>query len=219
MKEIITLAGEELWLLPQKAIYWPEQRCLFIADTHFGKIGHFRKEGIGIPAQAQENNYQRLFDLLIQVQAKKVYFLGDLFHSHMNSEWLSFKNTLSYFPNCEFHLVSGNHDILHASSYIQAQLHCHLESIPLGPFWLSHEPETPPEDYYNLCGHIHPGVALKGIGRQSLRLACYFFGPTGGILPAFGDFTGLYQLKPKKNDQVYLIAEGKVIASDKLNLI
>ncbi|PTM01813.1 MAG: phosphoesterase [Bacteroidetes bacterium] len=211
MKESITLAGEELWLLAQKAIYWPDKRTLFIADTHFGKIGHFRKEGLAIPAEAQKNNYQRLFDLLLQVQPKALYFLGDLFHSKMNNEWLSFMETIAYFPHCEFHLISGNHDILQAANYSEAQLHCHLESIPLGPFWLSHEPEEAPAGFYNLCGHIHPGVSLKGMAKQSLRLPCFFLEERGGILPAFGDFTGLYTMKAKKGTQVFLIAEGKVI--------
>ena len=211
MKESITLAGEELWLLSQKAIYWPQERTLFIADTHFGKIGHFRKEGLAIPAGAQKNNYRRLFDLLLQVQPKKLYFLGDLFHSKMNTEWQSFTETIARFPNCEFHLISGNHDILRTAYYQEAQLHCHLESIPLGPFWLSHEPEVAPDELYNLCGHIHPGVKLKGMGKQSLRLPCFFFTERGGILPAFGDFTGLFTMTAKAQNKVYLIIEGKVI--------
>ena len=33
----VQLAGEELWLLPEKAIYWPAQQALLIADVHFGK--------------------------------------------------------------------------------------------------------------------------------------------------------------------------------------
>ena len=218
MKESITLAGEELWLLAQKAIYWPDRRILFLADTHFGKIGHFRKEGLAIPAAAQQNNYQRLIDLLLQVQPKQVYFLGDLFHSKMNKEWLSFRETIGHFPNCEFHLVSGNHDILQTTNYQEAQLHCHFESIPLGPFWLSHEPEEAPIGLYNLCGHIHPGVSLKGVGRQSLRLPCFFLEERGGILPAFGDFTGLYTMKVKKSDKVFLIVEGKVIDAKGLGL-
>ena len=218
MKESISLANQELWLLPQKAVYWPSKRILFIADTHFGKISHFRKKGLAIPAQAKKNNYKRLFELVLRVKPEKVYFLGDLFHSEMNSEWIAFKDTLSHFPDCEFHLINGNHDILHALSYQQAQLYCHLKSIQIGPFWLSHEPEEAPEGLYNLCGHIHPGVSLKGKARQSLRLPCFFFGENQGILPAFGDFTGLYNMKPKANNRVYIIADERVINAQELGL-
>jgi DNA ligase-associated metallophosphoesterase len=218
MKESIFLANQELWLLPQKAIYWPDKRIVFIADTHLGKISHFRKKGLAIPAEAQKNNYQRLFDLVLQVQPKKLYFLGDLFHSEMNSEWMAFKETIGHFPNCEFHLVNGNHDILQAISYKQAKLQCHLESIQIGPFWLSHEPEEAPEGLYNLCGHIHPGVSLKGKGKQRLRLPCFFFKEKQGILPAFGDFTGLYTIKPQASNRIYLIVEEKVIDAQGIGL-
>lgn len=211
MKESFEIAGEEIWLLAEKAIYWPEKRSLFIADTHFGKVGHFRKHGIGVPKEAAENNLKRLEALLYATQAQKVYFLGDLFHSEMNHEWLGFKQVIALFPKTEFHLIGGNHDILDELTYYRARLILHPDTLKLGPFLLSHEPLENDFEGYNLCGHIHPGVRLRGQGRQSLRLACFFFGERQGILPAFGTFTGTHALKPKKSDQVFVILEGKVI--------
>ncbi|QNR22612.1 ligase-associated DNA damage response endonuclease PdeM [Croceimicrobium hydrocarbonivorans] len=210
MKELISISGEELWLLPERAIYWPDQRRLFIADTHFGKISHFRKNGIKLPEEAAKENLLRLERLLYATQAKEVYFLGDLFHSELNQEWLGFKQVIALFPSTEFHLIGGNHDILDEMSYYRARLKYHPEGLKLGPFFLSHEPLEEFEGY-NLCGHIHPGVRLKGAGRQSLRLACYFFSPNQGILPAFGEFTGTFNLKVKKEDRVFVIAENRVI--------
>lgn len=210
MKERIEIEGEELWLLPERAIYWPAKRSLFIADTHFGKISHFRKHGIKLPEKAAKNNLQRLEKLLLQTHAQQVYFLGDLFHSEMNREWLGFKQVIALFPNTEFHLIGGNHDILDELSYYRARLKYHPEGLFLKPFFLSHEPLEEHEGY-NLCGHIHPGVILRGQGRQSLRLACYYFSGKQGILPAFGEFTGTHALKIKKGDQVFVIAEDRVI--------
>lgn len=211
MKERLEIAGQELWLLAERAIYWPEQRSLLIADTHFGKVGHFRKHGIKVPEEAAQENLKKLESLLYATQAQKVYFLGDLFHSEMNKEWLSFKQVIALFPQTEFHLIGGNHDILDELSYYRARLTVHPETLNLGPFVLSHEPLEGEFEGYNLCGHIHPGVRLKGPGRQSLRLACFFFGPKQGILPAFGTFTGTHALKANAKDQVFVILEGKVI--------
>ncbi|MCF5637432.1 DEAD/DEAH box helicase, partial [Pseudomonas syringae] len=45
----ITLAGEELWLLADKAIYYPARRALLIADAHFGKAAAYRKLGQPVP--------------------------------------------------------------------------------------------------------------------------------------------------------------------------
>ncbi len=211
MKEIFELEGEELWLLAQRAIYWPKERSLFIADTHFGKVSHFRKHGIKVPSAAAQENLKSLEQLLYSTQAQKVYFLGDLFHSEMNHEWLGFKQVIALFPKTEFHLIGGNHDILDEVSYYKARLILHPETLSLGPFLLSHEPLEDDFDGYNLCGHIHPAVRLKGNGRQSLRLTCFYFGAKQGILPAFGTFTGSHTLKVKKEDSVFVILEERVI--------
>ena len=40
--------GQDLVLLPQKAIYWKQEKTLIAADVHMGKVGHFRKAGIAV---------------------------------------------------------------------------------------------------------------------------------------------------------------------------
>ena len=52
----IELEGEKIALLPERALYWPAQHTLIVADLHWGKAGHFRKNGIAIPAQAQQRS-------------------------------------------------------------------------------------------------------------------------------------------------------------------
>lgn len=204
--------GEELWLSSFKAIYWPAQKALFIADPHFGKVEHFRKAGIALPGQAGKGNWQTLSALLRQYDVTDMYFLGDLFHSDMNEDWRNFENFLTQHPSVRFHLINGNHDIMPDFIYRQAGLTVHGEQLVLKPFLLSHHPlEKIPEGLYNLAGHIHPGVRLAGKGRQALTLPCFFFSDNQGILPAFGKFTGLYKLSPKKDDRIYVVAQGEVL--------
>jgi DNA ligase-associated metallophosphoesterase len=205
-----TLKKENLWLLPDKAIYWPQESTLFIADTHFGKVTHFRKAGLGVPDGAAHKNLLRFENLLSQLEPKRVLFLGDLFHSDLNTEWLYFKESIRKFPTISFELVAGNHDILHHLSYQNLNFSLHQQPINLGPFTLSHEPLKKSEGY-NLCGHLHPGLRLLGSGKQSLRLPCFYFGANQGILPAFGEFTGLYILKPKKTDQLFVVSGTEVM--------
>ena len=68
-----------------------------------------------------------------------------------------------------------------------------------------------PSKLYNLAGHIHPAIKLKGKARQSLRVPCFYFGNENGILPAFGNFTGTASINIKKTDNVFVIAEKEVI--------
>lgn len=204
------LQGEQLQLLPEKAVYWPAEKTLLIADSHLGKVRHFRKSGIAIPGKAAYENLQRLESLLLNFKPDQVIFLGDLFHSEMNYEWLEIKIFLQKFSEISFVLIEGNHDLLPEASY--RQLEVHRKPLSYGPFLLSHEP-LEISGSYNLCGHIHPGVRMTGMARQSMRLPCFFFGSHQAILPAFGSFTGLYLLKPGRQDQVFVVAGTKVMAA------
>jgi len=93
--------------------------------------------------------------------------------------------------------------------YEKHRLRLHAESLELDDFILTHEPGE--YDAYNLAGHIHPGVRLQGRGRQRLKFPCFHFSPTQGILPAFGAFTGVHAVRPKKNDLIYIIADERVM--------
>ena len=48
--QAITLpGGTALWLLPQRAVWWPAARTAFVADVHFGKAATFRRAGQPVP--------------------------------------------------------------------------------------------------------------------------------------------------------------------------
>lgn len=209
----IELCNERLLLLPEKAIYWPDQKALLISDIHLGKIDHFRKAGIAVPEDAGLANYMVLQDLINQFDLKTIYILGDLFHSEYNVDWERFDEFIEGFTEISFELIMGNHDILHPSQYERTRLVIHNDHLKVGPFYLSHHP-TIVSEYYNLCGHIHPCIKLRGRSRQYLRLPCFYFGEMGGILPAIGSFTGLHPIKKGSTDDVYAIADGQIVKID-----
>lgn len=207
----ITIAGQELSLLPQKGIFWPEPKILLLADLHFGKINHFRKAGIPVPEKANYKNSAVLIDLLRKMAPERLIFLGDLFHSHYNPEWEVLGQIIEYFPAISFELVRGNHDILSMHQYQKHNIRVYRGTLSVSPFILSHHPlEEVPNGQFNLAGHIHPGVTLRGKGRQAVTLPCYHFNEKQGLVPAFGAFTGLYRLSPCKEDRVYVVVEDRV---------
>lgn len=208
----LELEGLNLILLPEKAIFIPEEKTLLLADLHLGKINHFRLAGIPLPSRANDENLERLIDVINKTRASKVVFLGDLFHSHYNHEWESLGQVLSHFPTSEFHLVLGNHDIMSQVQYERHRIKV-CEELYLGPLYLTHE-VVEKSERYNLAGHVHPGVRLTGRGRQSVTLPCFYFGKRQGLMPAFGSFTGLARVGIKKEDRVFAIADGKVLDLD-----
>jgi uncharacterized protein len=189
------------------AIYWEEKKMLLIADVHLGKVTHFRKNGIPIPEEKKYENFQNLDKIVTQYNPETICFLGDLFHSSLNSEWHLFEEWVVK-TNKEIILVSGNHDIIDAFKFIQLNIKIY-KSIQVDSFLLTHYP-TETEDYFNFCGHIHPAVILRGIGKQKLKLACFFQTKNQMILPAFGEFTGKYILVPNENDTVYGVGKGEI---------
>jgi len=209
-KSEIECCGQRFRLLPEKAIIWEERKTLILADTHFGKITHFRKSGMALPRQAEFENYERLSLLLLNHEIDRVLILGDLFHSRLNSEWDHFVLFLKRFHDYEFNLVMGNHDILDKKLYGLPNLTLRGELFSDGPFDFSHEPLENPANY-NICGHVHPGVRMKGAGKQSLRLPCFHFTDNQAIIPAFGSFTGLYIIEPRAEDRIFVVAGNAIL--------
>lgn len=199
----------ELW--PQKAVSWPEREILLLADLHVGKINHFRRSGIPLPVKANDRNLELLIELVEATKPKRIICLGDLFHSHYNPEWEVFGEVVKHFRHISFELVLGNHDIMSDIQYSRKGIQLHNE-LRIGPFIFTHHPmEEIEAGAYNLAGHIHPGVNLRGKGRQSVTLPCFYFGSHSGLLPAFGMFTGMARIQPRKNDKVFIIIENKIM--------
>ncbi|OEK04988.1 ligase-associated DNA damage response endonuclease PdeM [Roseivirga misakiensis] len=199
---------QTLCLLPEKAIFWKEKRLLIIADLHLGKAGHFRKSGIPVSDLIHSMDILVLDKLINTHNPLEVIFLGDLFHSDHNQGWEVFKRWLRSRPELPFKLILGNHDVLASTDYKIGNLEC-LMSLDLPPFNFTHIPEEC--SLYNMAGHIHPAIKLRGKARQNLRVPCFYFGAEGGILPAFGKFTGTARINIAEGDDVFVIAEKEVI--------
>lgn len=209
----ITLKNQHWLLLPEKAVYWKEQNVLILTDPHLGKSGHFRKSGIAAPAQINSSNLARLESLITKFSPREIIILGDLFHSSVNREWFEFEEWRKRFRNISFVLIAGNHDLMDNSFYESAAIEYH-DKLVKGPFCLVHDSNDLKEvsgQLLTVSGHVHPGVKLKGKGRQSLRLPCFYLSDANIILPAFGAFTGLYTIEPGETDRVFTIADGQVV--------
>lgn len=211
------LLNQDLLLLPQRAIYWLQEKALIAADVHLGKVGHFRKAGIAVPRDMEQNDLAVLSDLIFEHKPDKLIFLGDFFHSDMNADWDWFILWRSQFPKLEIILVRGNHDIIDDKYYHQLNIQLY-ESLLIGSFLMLHHPLTDDDlkqaEGYVFCGHIHPGVRLVGRGRQTITLPCFAFGKQQVVLPSFGKFTGRVAIRSVKTDRIFAIAENKVLAID-----
>lgn len=208
----VDFKGYTLQFLTQKALWIKELEILLIADLHFGKAAHFRKSGLPIPEAVHDLDFQILEQLHSDLTPTNTYFLGDLFHSSWNEQWDALLAFLTSFPQTRFHLIKGNHDILPPSLYTQSILEVHPKPLVTDPFVLSHEPmEQIPDGLLNICGHLHPGILLRGPAKQSLRIPCFHYRKGQLILPSFGNFTGIALMEQKKTDLIWGVTEKQVI--------
>lgn len=213
MEDISFVFREQHWRVSSgKGLYWEEEEALIVSDLHLGKSAHFRKAGIAIPGTIVEEDLFCLQQLIVQYVPKKLIIVGDMFHSSANNEVSYFKLWRRQFPNIQFDLITGNHDILGKHVYEELEVN-QYDSLQLRNIHFVHDAADgqPLRDTYILSGHIHPGVRMYGYGRQSLRLPCFYFGRQYAVLPAFSHFTGMYTIEPQAGEPVFVLADKKVI--------
>lgn len=202
---------QHFWLSAQRALYWEEKKTLVVSDLHLGKSGHFRKAGIAVPAQVLMEDMQRLVTLLHYFNPKQLIVVGDFFHSTNNPEHDFFKRWREDLSHLKIILVKGNHDILKKEWYAAAGIELINDYLCMDQFCFSHDRYDVPEGLYTFSGHIHPGIVVNGLGKQSLRFPCFYFSSSYCILPAFGTFTGLANVQPAKDDVVYAVVEKSLV--------
>ncbi len=201
----ISYAGETLHLLPEHALWWPAQGVLWIADLHLGKAASYRALGQPVPAGTTQENLARLSRLLLACRPAQLVFLGDFLHAAQArtpsvlaalAQWRSEHAALP----CV--LVRGNHDSRAGDPPDALGFEVVDEPWLLGPFAACHHPQTHPT-HAVVAGHLHPAVNLRGPGRDHLRLPCFCVEERLMILPAFGEFTGGWDVPPQAGRRLY----------------
>jgi DNA ligase-associated metallophosphoesterase len=211
-----TISDNHFWLTADRCLFWEEEKALILSDPHFGKTGHFRQSGIAVPQQVYREDLQRLVSLLQHFKPRQLIVVGDLFHSRHNKELDLFQKWRKDFAQLHIHLVRGNHDILPENWYEETGIEVSKEELSIKNFYFRHDPgETflnhPKKGSYYFSGHIHPGVSIKGNGKQSLRFPCFYFTKTFCVLPAFSRFTGTYRVEAGKEEIIFAIVENKLM--------
>jgi uncharacterized protein len=146
---------------------------------------------------------------------RQLIIVGDLFHSKANKELDLFKKWRNDLGHVKFHLVKGNHDILPDNWYDEAGITIDHEQLILKSFRFRHDSCTdstiPDPSLYCFTGHVHPGISIRGLAKQSLHFPCFYFTDDHCVLPAFSRFTGTYSVQPQKGEHVFAIVDNSII--------
>lgn len=184
----LSFAGEEFAIVQERALYWPRERALLVADLHLEKASFYAKHGQLLPPYDSRETLERVAAAIRETGARRVYTLGDNFHdsagpSRLEPHAAGMLDALVRATDWVW--ITGNHD-----AAMEAACGGTLaEELEIAGLVLRHKAlagETRPE----LSGHYHPRLQVV-VRDRSIRRACAVVSSAGRmILPAFGALTG-----------------------------
>jgi len=209
---IIHAAGEELHLLPERAVWWPSRKAIVLADLHLGKAEGFRSVGIPVPDGSSDRDLQCLGELATRLDATELYIAGDMLHAKagMTAALVQrFADWRGQHRHLKIVLVRGNHDARSGPVPPSWSIHECGPAVHVGALCIRHD-AVPDEAAFQICGHVHPVVILRDASGGRLRGPCFLLGPHRLLLPAFGMFTGGQQVWPDAEETLFLCGPNKV---------
>lgn len=204
----ISIADHTLLLLPQRALYWPAQRLLVVADIHFGKAASFRALGVPVPAGTTTQNLAALDAMLAAQTVEHVLFLGDFLHAraaHASATQTAIRAWRQRHPLVRLTLVRGNHDDRAGDPPADLDIGVVDEPHVMAPFAFCHHPQHSALGHV-VAGHVHPVYRLA-TGSDGLRLPCFVVGEQCSLLPSFGAFTGGHAVSRGAGERIYVVAD------------
>ncbi|MBE5074694.1 ligase-associated DNA damage response endonuclease PdeM [Erythrobacteraceae bacterium E2-1 Yellow Sea] len=217
----LSFANEEMRLVGGRALYWPREGTLLLADLHLEKASFYAAKGQMLPPYDSRETLERVADCVKQTGARRVIALGDNFHDPDGTSRLDpyAAGMLEGLTRAlDWVWITGNHDGEMHRSFGGTV----LDELELGGVMLRHiaqSGEIRPE----VSGHFHPKLRVN-IRNRYIARPCGVLSQNAGhgdrmILPAFGALTGgmdagapeiLAALQPASRIDALLPARGKL---------
>lgn len=214
----LDFAGDELRLVQGRALFWPRESALLVADLHLEKASFFARHGQLLPPYDSRETLERLALAIRETGARRVFALGDSFHDSRGTNRIEphAAGMLAALTRAtDWVWITGNHD-----AQMEAAAGGVLAGeVELGGFVLRHHArkgEVRPE----LSGHFHPRLTVSARGRRIAR-PCAVRSENRLILPAFGALTGgmdaadpaiLGAMQPARQIDALLAAGSRVLS-------
>lgn len=206
----LDFAGRCFTVVGGRALFWPRQSALILADLHLEKASWFAARGQMLPPHDSLMTLERIDALLAATAAERVWCLGDNFHDSDGPGRMSeaARALLARMTaSVDWLWITGNHDEkLPAGIGGRILAETQVEGLVLRHEADGHE--MLPE----LSGHFHPKYGAGGVSRP-----CFVASAAKLILPAFGALTGgLRADDPAMLEAACGDAEALIPAADRL---
>lgn len=187
-----SFSGEEMRLVEGRALFWPREQTLLVADLHLEKASFYARGGQMLPPYDSRATLERLALAIRRTAARRVIALGDNFHDDEGVERLEphAAGMLAALTRAfEWVWITGNHDS-RTGAIAGGET---AEEFRLGGIMLRHK-AAPGRNEPEISGHFHPKLTVQAKGRRIARpcavLSASETGRSRIILPAFGSLTG-----------------------------
>jgi uncharacterized protein len=212
-----SFAGEEWRLVAGRALYWPREQALLVADLHLEKASFFAGHGQLLPPYDSRETLERVASAIRETGARRVFTLGDNFHDSDGPERLEphARGMLAALTRAvDWVWITGNHDPAMGASAGGTL----VEELDVGGTILRHRARAG-ETRAELSGHFHPRLQITIRNRRLIR-PCAVASETRMILPAFGALTAgmsagdpaiLSAMQPARAIDAVLPAAGRLI--------
>ncbi|QQN74566.1 ligase-associated DNA damage response endonuclease PdeM [Croceicoccus sp. YJ47] len=237
----LSFADQEWRIVDGRALYWPREDALLVADLHLEKASFYARTGQMLPPYDSRETLERVAAAIRSTGARRVFTLGDNFHDaggpgRLEAHARGMLDALT--RAVDWVWITGNHD---AKDYLAPAHHrrreadapggTQVEELETGGIVLRHQAkagETRPE----LSGHFHPRLQIMVKGRRIVR-PCAVIGDgandgdetgtgTGArmILPAFGTLTAgmdagdaaiVHAMQPARHITAMVPAAGRLL--------
>jgi uncharacterized protein len=206
-------SDEEMRLVQGRALFWPRENALLVADLHLEKASFFASHGQMLPPYDSRETLGRIALAVRETGARRVFCLGDNFHDDAGEARLEphAAGMLSALTKAlDWVWIAGNHDAAASGTVV--------EELETSGFILRHQ-ALPGERRPELSGHYHPKLTIAARGRRIAR-PCAVRSEQRMILPAFGALTGgmdaaapevLAAMQPAQKIDALTIAQGKLV--------
>jgi uncharacterized protein len=228
-----SFAGEDMALVEGRAVFWPREEALLVADLHLEKASFFAtKAAQMLPPYDSRETLERLALAIRATGARRVFALGDSFHDREGAARIDghVAGMLAALTRAtSWTWIAGNHDGLSASGLGAAGIGGEsVEEAEVGGLVLRHRASASAAGVAGgpeLSGHYHPRLAVTARGRRIAR-PCAVVGEGDAlsesrlILPAFGALTGgmdaadpaiLAAMQPARAIDALLPARGQLV--------
>jgi DNA ligase-associated metallophosphoesterase len=167
------VGGERVALDAERALHWPRQRTVFVADVHLGKAAAFRAGGVPVPRGATAADLARLTRIIERSSATRLIVLGDFLHAKtgrvaaLADAFIAWRSRHS---SIDIVLVRGNHDARAGDPPPDWNVRCVDEPYALPPFLACHRRSRHPADMRcaDICTPASASTAAAADGASAV---------------------------------------------------